>query len=315
MPTNFPNGIASYGVPVLPGDNPITTGSVFFVCNRTGANGSDGNSGKTPSEPFATVDYAIGQCTPSAGDVIYVLPGHAETVTATSIALDVAGVRIIGLGSGRSRPTFTYGAAAATITVSAAGCRWSNCHFIANFLNVAAAFTIGAAKDFQLDSSSFIDTSSTLNFLSIVVTGATANAADGLSVIGNYVLGLAATDGAFISILGNTDRFLAADNFVDKAATNDAGHFLTQAALVMKGARVYRNTLNVVGSTGAAVGVFATGSSTTNTGVFAYNLTTSLDTTSALFITAALNYAVHENYMSGVVAASGTLFPAADNPA
>jgi hypothetical protein len=128
----------------------------------------------------------------------------------------------------------------------------------------------------------------------------------------NYVFGLAATDGPVISVLGALDRLTANDNFVDKAATNDAGHFMTQAALVCRGARVLRNILNVVGATNAAVGLFATGSSTTNTGVFAYNLVTTLDTSAAIFITLTLNYAVHENYISGVVAASGVLWPTAD---
>lgn len=304
-----------FGTPPMMAPLPFTTGSYRFVCNASGANGSDGNRGLKPETPFATVDAAISACDAGKGDVIVVMEGHAETVTATNIALDVAGVKVFGMGQGASRPVFTYGAAAATITVSAAGCAWINCHFVANFLSVAAAFTLGAAKDFKLQDNSFIDTDSTHDFLSIVVTGSTANAADGLSVINNYVWSLPTTDGAFISVLGNLDRLFVADNYVDKAATNDAGHFITVAALVIRAARIFRNQLNVVGATNAAVGVFMTGSSTTNTGMMAYNLCTSLDTTTALLLTAALGLAVHENYMSGVVANSGTLYPVADNPA
>src|SRR5690349_3795433 len=78
-------------------------GDIYFVGSGvTGATDAAGY-GKTPDAPFATLDYAIGQCTASQGDVIYLLPGHTETTTA--IALDVAGVRIIGLGWGRIRPT------------------------------------------------------------------------------------------------------------------------------------------------------------------------------------------------------------------
>lgn len=311
MPTNFPAGILSQGVPVIPGI-PLTTGNYFFVHSGTGA---DSNSGRDKTRALATLQAAINKCAANKGDVIICMPGHAETVTATNINLNIAGVRVVGVGIGLARPTFTYGSATATITVSAANCGVDNCHHIANFLNVASAYTIGAAKDFTLSNSAFVDSSASLNFLCIVTTGSTANNADGLTVTGNYVWGLATTDGAVISILGATDRFVASYNDVDKAATNDAGHFITQAALVMRAARVFRNTLNVVGSAGAAVGVFATGSSTTNTGLFSYNLVTSLDTTTALFITAALNYAVHENYMSGAVASSGTLYPTADNPA
>jgi len=53
MSTNFPHGVSSYGLPVLGGSGilPLLGGSakVFFV---DGANGSDGNNGKTPTGAF-----------------------------------------------------------------------------------------------------------------------------------------------------------------------------------------------------------------------------------------------------------------------
>jgi hypothetical protein len=275
--------------------------------------GSDGNAGRDKDHALATVAAAIGKCTANKGDVILLMPGHAESIiNATAFNLNDAGVSIIGLGAGLMRPTFTYATATtATWTVSAANGLIRNCVFIANLANVASAFTTSTAKDFAIDGCAFIDTSASLNFLCIVTTAATANAADGLRFTNNYVWGLAATDGAVISILGACDRLVADDNYVDKAATNDAGHFMTVAALVLRSAHVFRNQLNVVGSAGA-VGIFITGSSTTNTGMVAYNLVTSLDTAAAIFITATLNFAVHENYVSGVVAASGVLWPTAD---
>ncbi len=311
MPTNFPGGVSSQGMPVLAGTIPATTGVYLFVHSGTGA---DTNTGRDKTRPLATVAAAIGKCTANKGDVIVVMPGHAESyATSTALNVNVAGVRIVGLGSGLLRPTFTFiTATTATITVSAANCGWDNCNFVANVANVATAFTLSTAKDFQLTNSWFIDTSASLNFLCIVTTNSTANAADGLTFCNNYVWGLATTDGAVISILGACDRLLAQSNYVDKAATNDAGHFMTIAALVLRAARVLDNQLNVVGSTGAAVALFITGSSSTNTGMVARNFVTSLDTTAALFITAALNFAVHENYVSGVVAASGVLWPTAD---
>lgn len=309
--TNFPNGVSSQGIPLVPGV-PLSTGTYFFVSSVVG---SDGNTGRDKAHPLATLQAAVNKCTAGKADVILLMPGHAETVTATNIALNVEGVQIYGLGSGLKRPTFTYGAAAATITVSAANCGVHNCHHIANFLSVAAAYTIGAAKDFWLDSNTFLDTSSILDFLSIVVTGSTANAADGLTVTNNWYQSLPTTANAFVSVLGNLDRLLVTDNYVDKAATNDAGQFITVAALVIKGARILRNTLNVVGSAAAAVGVFMTGSSTTNTGVVANNFVVSLDTTGALLLTATLNLGLFENYYSGAIATSGALWPVADNPA
>jgi len=80
-------------------------GNVFFVHSGTGTDGA--GYGQNPDAPTATLDYAIGLCTASKGDVIYVLPGHAESFAATEgFDADMAGIKIIGLGWGNNRPTF-----------------------------------------------------------------------------------------------------------------------------------------------------------------------------------------------------------------
>ena len=286
--------VYSQGAPVIP----FTTGTVRFV-SSTHANASDNHAGTEVSSPLATVDAAIGKCTASVGDVIVLMPGHAETVTATSIALDVAGVTIVGLGQGLNRPTFTYGAAAATITVSAANCAWKGCHFIGNFDDVAAAFTIGAAKDFRLETNTFRDNSSALHFLSIVVTGATNNAADGLTVIGNTWQGLAVAPAAFISVLGNLSFLNVRDNFTNMASTDDEGSFLTLSSKVLLAAEIIGNRHVVVGATGATVGIFLTGSATTCTGIVADNKVASLDTTTELIATAGTGLKVLQQLLHG----------------
>lgn len=270
-------------------------------------------SGNGDSWGGAYATLALALAAALAGDMILIAPGHTETLSAAGPSISKADVTIIGMGLGARRPAFTYGAAATTITVTGAGSQINNCRFLAAFLNVAAAFTIGAAKDFRCDSCDFIDLAAATNFLSCVVTGATANAADGLAFTNNYVYGLATTDGAVLSVLGNLDRLFFADNYMDKAATNDAGHAITVAALVLKGAQILRNILNVVGSSGA-VGVFMTGSSTTNTGVFGGNWCYSLDTTAVLFLTAALGFALFENYYPDAITTSGAILPVATAP-
>ena len=106
--TNFPNGITSFGVPVLGSGEIVTTGNIFFVnSNRSGA--SDNDTGKTPKRALATIDGAVNKCTANNGDIIVVMPNHAESVTAAAgIACDVAGITIIGLGSGEQPPTITF---------------------------------------------------------------------------------------------------------------------------------------------------------------------------------------------------------------
>lgn len=316
MPTNFPNGVSSFGVPVLPpADQGLKTGNVFFVCNRTNSNGSNGNSGASPDKPLATVDYAIGLCTGGTGNIIYVMEGHAETVTATSIALDVANVRIVGLGHGSARPVFTYGAAAATITVSTNYCRWENCVFVANFADVASAFTLTTAKDFYVTDSLFYDVDSTHNFLCIVTTASTDNAADGLSFHRNQVNSLPTTDGAVISVLGNLDRLSICDNNVDKAATSDAGHLATFSSKVLTGLRILRNTLVMKALASQSTGTLITGSSTTSSGIVGGNWVYQIDTSTGLLATTGQKLGYIENYMSGAADKSGSIFPAVDDPA
>jgi len=264
---------------------------------------------------YSTVDAAMGACTASAGDTILVLPGHTETVTATSIAHDVAGVKVVGLGQGDFRPTFTFSTAAATITVSAANGSWENCRFVANFADVVSAFTLGNATGFTIKNSDFLDTSSILNFLSCVTTSGTNNQADGLAFLGNYVYGLAATDGAVVSILANTLRLQVSDNIVDKAATNNAGHLVTSSSKILGGVRILRNILTVVGASNASAGILFTGTGATSSGVLGFNNASSLDTTGGIIMSASTGISPMQNYLSGAVDKSGTLNPTADDPA
>jgi len=84
-------------------------GNIWFVDSGASGGGDTTGHGRDPDSPFLTLDYAIGRCTANNGDVIYLLPGHAETIIADSgVDIDVAGVKVIGLGWGASRPTFTF---------------------------------------------------------------------------------------------------------------------------------------------------------------------------------------------------------------
>lgn len=145
---NYPNGFA-YGLNVrgmpLSQSHP---GKVFWVGNSTvlmdnqkaASNGNDGSF----LAPYSTVDYAIGRCLANRGDVIFVKPGHAETLDAASdITSDVAGVTIIGLGTGAKRPTFTWSTdTAATWVVSADNVTIQNIIGICNIDALVKAFSV-----------------------------------------------------------------------------------------------------------------------------------------------------------------------------
>src|SRR5215211_623854 len=100
--------------PLVFSDARFAPNNVFFVQSTHSNAGDTAGKGQTPDAPFATIDYAIGNCTADQGDLILVLPGHEEAVSAAAgLALDVAGVTIQGVGTGRARPTITLGTSTA----------------------------------------------------------------------------------------------------------------------------------------------------------------------------------------------------------
>ena len=133
-PNGFAHGISIRGVPITM----THPGQVFWVNSTTvladgGIVGSDENDG-TYRKPFATVDFAFSQCTPDRGDIIMVMPGYTQTISAAAgIDMDVAGVAVIGLGNANSRPTITFDTATtADIDINAANIALMNFRFIGN---------------------------------------------------------------------------------------------------------------------------------------------------------------------------------------
>ena len=127
-------------------DAPEHPGNIWFVDSGHDNKADSAGAGGSPDRPLATIDYAIGLCTASNGDVIYVAPGHAETLTA-AITCDVAGVKIVGLGEGALRPQLTVAANGIDgITVTADNVTIENLYF--NEATVAsAAANINIAAD------------------------------------------------------------------------------------------------------------------------------------------------------------------------
>lgn len=102
-------------------------GDVWYVDSVTG---NSANSGKTSGAAVATIDQAVALCTANKGDVVYVLPGHVEDLgAAASIDLDVAGILVIGLGSGPARPRIDFNATDAIFNISANGITVRNMTF------------------------------------------------------------------------------------------------------------------------------------------------------------------------------------------
>jgi hypothetical protein len=229
-PNGFPNGVTIGGVP-LQQTNP---GKVFWVNSTTvtvpgGVGSSDANPG-TYQKPFATVDYAIGRCTANRGDVIMVMPGHTETISAASgVDLDVAGVAIIGLGTGSLRPTFNFTATASTFTIAAANTSVQNCLFTGGIDAVVSPIVVSAA-DVTIDNCELRDVTgqmtdgilttaaaNRLRILNHIHDGAAAagtNAAiaivggDGIEITAKRIDGNFAVGGIDVRTTASTDLFV-----------------------------------------------------------------------------------------------------------
>ncbi len=178
-PSGFTTGITIRNVPVS-----IThPGKVFWVNNSSvlaqgGIGGSNGNDG-TYQRPFSTLDYAIGRCTAGRGDVIYIMPGHAESLTAADgVDVDVADVRIIGLGRGLKRAKFTYDNSAGEFVIGAANVRIENLWFVPSVTGITKAIDVEAAGDhFEIVGCRFADAEAagTDEFLDCILVAAGAD--------------------------------------------------------------------------------------------------------------------------------------------
>ena len=305
FPGGFSNGLLVRGLPVLNSYN----GQVFWVDSN---NGGDGNPG-TYNRPLATIDRAFSLVASGRGDVVMVKPGHAETISSNAILVpDVAGVAVVGLGQGSLRPTLTFGTATtASIPVGAANIVFQNFLFKANYADIVAPFTIGAAKDFWLIGCEFRDNSSILNFKYMLDVGSTSNAADGLGVFGCRFLGAGTTSGTrCVNMAGTNDRFYFKDNRIRTKATSDAALMAIATGKVVTSAEIERNDLQ--SAYNGAAGIIITTDQTSNDGLIAYNNIKSLSTTTEILVTASSGFRFQQNYHSGVADKSGYLLPAAD---
>jgi len=300
--------------------NRMVTGNVKFVGTTSSARDIDGQDlpshGGDPRKPYASIDYAIGTCVADNDDLIVVLSGHTETVSnATDWVMDVAGVSIVGMGRGASRPTITFDTAtSAAVMVTANNCSIENLILTANYADIVTAIDVDAT-DFMAKNISFFETAANMNWLNCVVTDDTDFAANGLVVLDCERIAVDADAAclAFVSVLADCNNMKIIGNYDSQASATDIGHFITLSSKTVFHAEIVGNTCIVTGDTSSdAVGQFMTGSATDCTGVVSDNRMGSLATSSELFDTATLDFWHFENYYCGTIAKNGKLWPAAD---
>jgi len=193
-------------------------GNILYVHS---GNGSASGPGFSPEAPYSTIDAAVGACTADNNDVIVVLPGHTETVVgAAGLALDVAGITIIGIGSGRQRPKVNFTTStAASCDISAARVSVSNLVFTCSIDAQTAMINISAA-DCTIQGCEIEHATAAAQATLAVLTTASA---DRLSFIGNFVHGSTdAGTAAALRVVGG-DAIRIEDNIIVGAYTTTLG--------------------------------------------------------------------------------------------
>lgn len=201
--TAFPNGISSFGVPLI-GSTPLippTTGKYFWVDSATGKDNNGRAQFPDQSQPLATLAYAVSKARSAKGDVIILFPSHAESITtATALDINKSGLTIIGLGNRGQRPTFTLSTVVGAtfkvsgaetiidniiidmsgintvtngVTVTGAGVTFRNCKFILNAgaTAVANAFLVSANR-FSLETCMMDGTAAGTGTATLIASGA-----------------------------------------------------------------------------------------------------------------------------------------------
>lgn len=152
--TNFPNGVSSFGIPVMGGSSvPSTMGNVFFVDYR---NGSDSNDGRSKEAAMKTLSGAIARCTSNNHDVI-LIDGDSTVVETEKLTISINRVHIYGLDGtvGRvqgQRAKITIAGSTATdtaaIEVTGVGCSFHNLKISSSNTSTSALWAFADGGEF-----------------------------------------------------------------------------------------------------------------------------------------------------------------------
>jgi len=286
-PNGFANGIAIRGMPL----SVCHPGKVFWVYNGTALlpgqkGGSNGNKG-TFNDPFATVDYAVSQCVANRGDIVFIKPGHAETFAAADgFDLDVAGVAVVGLGTGTLKPQFTLSATTSDVNISAANCSLMNAAFVPSTSDVVRAVQVTAAHA-TIKGLDFLDAGGTNEILTAIkATSTTDNNADGLWIEGCRAYSTSTAVLEFLEFNAHINGLVFKDNIIINEGT--------AAGVAIAGA-TGKNLLNAyigynkTSNKATSGNIFIDSDSTASTGIAENNLMGHADVTGA-----------HDNGLTGM---------------
>lgn len=263
---------AAYGLALGPDILPLFTGfgmrGVHGTLLPPGGNAaiylrSTGIQDQDPPEInnrlVTTLAKALEYARANKSDTIYVLPGHAENVTdATMLDNLRAGTRIVGVGHGTNKPTFTWTATGGQWTVdqsdvSISGLRLSfdGANGIVKAVNVTGAFATIMDNDIVLASAATAKATIGIEF----------GAGSGYSaLLRNRFLGSAGhnvTDGVLVA--SAVDGISILGNLMVASATSANGLIRSSAAAtnMLIGQNIIYNTMTAAALVGIALGTAA----------------------------------------------------------
>lgn len=264
---------SDYGSTIPPG------GRVYYVRNPVNVTGdTEDLIGRT----IGTLNGALTQCRSGAGDTVFVLPGHTETIPLGEYLTNlVSGVNIVGLGAGNLRPTFTWAGATSTWGIDLPNVSISNCILNlepgAGTVTVTNPITVSAAGCALIGCKIRMGTSATCK----VGTGIAALAGSTeLMLAGNDVWGATAAECvAMASFTASNNLRVYGNSFVGATTAAGAGVLLftgtASTAIKMRNAQLRNNKAlssvvvsGMAGVSGEVDNVFMTGLSDTGLATF-----------------------------------------------
>ena len=206
--------------------------------DQYGQNTADMNQRLWPS-----VASVLPYCVANRGDRIIVHQNHTENIGSADAWAFVAGLSIVGLGNGATRPIFTFTVAAATLLMDVAGITIQNCQFLCAgpeagnvALTVAAPFTVSGEGCVLIDN--FFEVGVDADQICttfMTITG--KNVVFSRNTVRGLVVGAEITD---VIVLTGADGAIITDNYM-KVCVGVAQGLIRSLTTASVGVRIERN--------------------------------------------------------------------------
>lgn len=285
------------------------------------------------SRPRFTLDTVIGSTFNITGNNVsfqncqfvanFAAITSAFTLAAASVTASIAGttLSVTVVGSGTLYPgntiTGTGVTAGTVIMAQMTGTTGGVGTYTVSASQTVASTTITTLTQFfALDNCSIRDSSTALNFVTVLTIPTASNACDGLSLTNNEIISLP-TSGAnnLFTVAGTNDRWQVVGNYYQAATTNAGAVMPMATGKALTSFRVINNKWNLTNAAGTSTAYLIT-ADTAGTGYIDGNTDFCLSNTTlanSLMVTAARGYRYGNNYHARTADKSGVLMPAADS--